>query len=376
MNPLIPAASLRVTQVLYSGLGGHAGVAFALIAGDTERKWSSSLLFVGIEPLAPAYRARSKELRVPHESVLSRKSRPWLSWGEIYRALRRLAPDVVLLHSISSLPAVLPYCLIHRARLIAVEHTSAPLKTKSERLMSSLALAFSRKVVVLTDEYKNSHLSGSLGADWCIQKVTVIPNGVDVLRFSPEPTAATPAPFRIGMAGRFTASKRQDLLVRALHQVMDLRPDVEWELTLAGDGPCLESARQLARTLGVEPRVRFEGHLDELALLDWFRSLDVYAHATEAETLSVSMLQAMAVALPLVGSVAPGVTDLLKNGNEQLGLLVENSAQAFAAAFCELQSSSERRLELGSASRARACRAYSQEAMFCSYNDLMQECLN
>ncbi|WP_296908755.1 hypothetical protein, partial [Polaromonas sp.] len=109
-----------MTQVLYSGLGGHASVAFSLLAGDIEGQWQPALLFVGIEPLAPGYRQLCELLELPFECIQSRQGQPWCTWPAIYLALRRQRPDVVVLHSVSSLLPVALYCFTHRKRLVDV----------------------------------------------------------------------------------------------------------------------------------------------------------------------------------------------------------------------------------------------------------------
>lgn len=367
--------TLRVTQVLYSGLGGHASVAFSLIAGDRDRRWSPSLLFVGVEPLAPAYRQHSEKLRIPFDAVQVRPGQPWYSWPAIYRALRRFAPDAVALHSISSLPPVLLYRLFHGARIIAVEHTAHLLKTRAERLMSAIALVFAERVVVLTPQYRAQHLE-SIKSLKLAQKIVVVPNGVDVSAFIRPVDMPQSAVCRIGMAGRFTSSKRQDLLVAALALLNEYSQAVRWQLTFAGDGDRLAAVRGLAEAAGVSDQVEFAGHVDEDQIVEWFRSLNLYAHASDAETLSTSMLQAMSMGLPIVASRAPGITNLLQPPELRLGVLADNSAPAFAAAISAVHADAELRTRLAVSCRAHACEVYSQEAMFKSYDALVKESLN
>ena len=367
-------ARVNVTQVLYSGLGGHASVAFSLLGGDRSEKWASSLLFIGIEPLVAAYAQQSEKFNIPFESIRTKPGKPWRAWASTYASLRRLVPDVVILHSISSLPPVAFYCLMHGVRVIAVEHTPIALKSRAERIASALAHILVKRVIVLTDEYRCTYLS-LFRLIKRPHKVVVIPNGIDVAAFSRLTPPAENGVFRIGMAARFTSAKRQDLLVGALAVLAQRRSDVHWHITLAGDGDCLEAVRNLADASGLGDRVTFMGQLDEQGLIEWFRSLDLYAHASEGEALSTSMLQAMSMALAMVASAVPGITDLLDNGNAQLGVLVANTDKAFADGIEILYFNPDLRARLGASCRARALSAYSQESMFQSYDNLVQEAL-
>lgn len=369
--------ALSVTQILYSGLGGHASVAFSLISGDAEREWSSSLLFVGVEELALPYRQYCENAGLPFEVVVTRPGRPWLAWPAIYRALRRLAPDAIALHSINSLLPVLLYRLLHGGGLIAVEHTSNSLKRFSEWAVSALAVIFAQRVILLTEAYRHQYRQ-AMRFLYPARKVRVVPNGIDIAAFTRTESSrqAGEGGFRFGMAARINASKRQDLLLQALIMLRDRYPAIDWRLSLAGDGDALESLRQVAARAGVAQYVEFTGHLDERHLIAWFHTLDLYTQASRGETLSTAMLQAMAVALPIVGSDVPGITELLAADAGHVGMLVENTGESFAQAIALLQEDPSLMRKLAQAGRECVCRNYSQEKMFKSYNSVVQECLN
>lgn len=365
---------VRVTQILYPGLGGHASVSFSLISGDTKLEWSSSLLFVGIERVAIPYRRHCENFGIPFEAILTRRGQSWRSWPAIYRVLRHFAPDVVILHSATILPPVLLYRLLHGVKIIVVEHTSFMVKTLQEHLISAMALIFAQRIVLLTNESLDQFRK-SMKLLNRARKLLVVPNGIDISTFFSVRRRQDSSTFRIGMAARFTPSKCQDLLVQALALLKQKQPEIDWQLTLAGEGECLAAVRRATAVAGVSDKVEFTGFLDEQRLIDWFRSLDLYAHASQAETLSISMLQAMSMALPIVGSAAPGIIELLSVNGQRLGVLAENSPQSFADAISAVQVDSDLQVKLATAVRCRACSAYSHKVMFKSYNDAIQECL-
>jgi glycosyltransferase involved in cell wall biosynthesis len=317
--------------------------------------------------LVPAYAEKCRAAGIPFETIRAIEGKPWRSWRSIYSALRRLDPDVIVLHSISSLIPAALYCLVSRAHLVAVEHTPLALKTRAERLISLFSFFFAQRIVVLTEEYKDAYLQGA-GFFGRPAKVEVIPNGIDVNVYKRVPGGTTLGVFRIGMAARFSAAKRQDVIVLALVFLRQRRPDIRWVLTLAGDGDCLGAVRTLACSSGVAEHVEFTGNLGEPALVAWFQSLDLYVHASDGEALSTSILQAMAMELPVVASDVPGIGNLLSQTLE-VGVLVEkNEGRAFARAIEAVQCDPPLRSRLSSAARARVCDGYSCEAMFNAYN--------
>jgi glycosyltransferase involved in cell wall biosynthesis len=142
-------------------------------------------------------------------------------------------------------------------------------------------------------------------------------------------------------------------------------------LTLAGDGDCLDAVRSLASSSGLAEHVEFMGNLDEPGLIAWFQSLDLYVHASDGETLSTSILQAMAMELPVLASNVPGIGNLL-SGSPAVGVLIENNdAEAFARGIEAVYGDPQLRSRLAVAARAMVCDRYSCEAMFNSYDRLI-----
>src|SRR5690606_3642968 len=119
--------------------------------------------------------------------------------------------------------------------------------------------------------------------------------GIDTDAFSPRHRRdAGPRPFTLGMAARITAIKRHDLLIDAIALLCERDGEDAWRLTLAGSGDELPELRRRVRKRGLGNVVRLPGFLGEAELRHWFGGLDAYVHASDGETLSTSMLQAMA----------------------------------------------------------------------------------
>jgi glycosyltransferase involved in cell wall biosynthesis len=362
----------RVLQVLYSGLGGHGSVAFSLAeAAYDANAWASDFLFVGVEPVLDAYTRKCARMGTVHRHVRTTAGRPWAAWPRLYRMLGELCPDAIVLHSVK---AILPVALFARRRnipVIAVEHQPNALKSRAEWWVSRWLMRFADGVVLLTPEYQ-TELKEALGIKWAGEKVQLIENGIDTNKFRPSHTTARVDQRRlIGMAARMTSKKRQDLLVTAISQLVTRDGGDLWQLSLAGDGECMDELRSQVDALGLGDVVSFPGYLGESALRDWFRTLDFYAHASDGETLSTSILQALAMGLPVVGSDVPGIGNLLSEEGG-VGLAVTQEPQAFADAFVRLRDDADLAASLGKRARALAVNRYSQANMFRQYRDLLE----
>ena len=118
--------------------------------------------------------------------------------------------------------------------------------------------------------------------------------------------------------GRLSEEKHIDVILRALQLIVQKIPGVT--LVITGRGTCEGDLKKLARDLGLTDRVKFFGILDLKSLVELYQAADAFAIASTAETQSISLMQAMACGLPVVGVRARGLAEYIKPEN---GFLVE-----------------------------------------------------
>jgi len=360
---------MKVAQILYSGLGGHGSVVFSLIGGDTDGRWENALGFLGVEPLLPEYRGRCDRLGIRHRYFQAREGRPWSQWRALASWLDAERPDAILNHSGTALIPCMLYAYKARVPHVFVEHTPIAVKRRSEWLFSRLAMRYSDAVVLLTSDYSGM-LQERLGASYRPEKVSVIPNGINLRTFAPVPEGGARGleAVVIGMAGRFSKAKRQDFLIDVLTE-LQCRSRLRWILRLAGEGDERPHNEEIASRRGLGA-VHFDGLLQETELAEWFRSLNIYVHASEGETLSTSILQAMATALPVVASNVTGIRDLLM---AEYGVLAQNGdVTGWAEALCMLADKPVLARQLGSRGRARVQELHSDLRMHIEYDRLLR----
>lgn len=362
---------MNIVQILYSGLGGHGSVVFSLdSASKAARAWTSRLIFLGIEPVLADYALKCRSEGTAFGYVRTRQGRAWMAWPAVYRELRRARPDAIVLHSVKAIVPCAIYARRHGVPILAVEHQPNALKSYAEHWVSRRVMRLADGVVVLTPEYR-SQLRTALGKDWIEDKVHLISNGINITTFQPtERNPRSARPCTVGMAARMTGTKRQELLIAAIALLCEQDGRHAWRLSLAGEGDSLSELRARALSLGLDDVVSFPGYLGEAALQAWFGSLDFYAHASSGETLSTSLLQALAMGLPVVGSDVAGIKDLLASGGG-VGLAVAQTPEAFANAIRQLADDADLAAGLGRRARALVVAEYGHHTMFQKYQCIL-----
>ena len=164
--------------------------------------------------------------------------------------------------------------------------------------------------------------------------------------------------FVVAYVGRFVPIKDLATLVRAFASLVREVPD-SW-LLLAGDGPARGSLETLASELGVAPRVKFLGWIDDLPRA--YAAMDVCALSSLNEGTPVAIIEAMAAARAVVAPAVGGVPDIVRDNDT--GLLVPSGdPAALAAALRRLASDAGLRGRLGAAARQEAARRFGSDRL-------------
>ncbi len=107
----------------------------------------------------------------------------------------------------------------------------------------------------------------------------------------------------------FRAVKRVRDVVKIFAAVHREIPSV---LVMVGDGPDRVSAEEEARTLGVEEHVQFLGKIDMVAPL--LAASDLFILPSSSESFGLSALEAIASGVPVIGSNAGGLPEVVRDG--------------------------------------------------------------
>ena len=202
----------------------------------------------------------------------------------------------------------------------------------------------------------------ALGADMP-GDVVVQPMGVDTAAFARETPYRAPAPggrLRLFSCGRLNVVKGHQDLLAALRLLrdggVDAVLDIAGEDDAGGSGYRAELQDRIA-ALGLGAHARLLGAIDGAEVRRHLMAADVFVLASWHEPLGVAYMEAMAAGVPVVGTAAGGVEELITDG--ETGILVPpKSPEALAAALRRLAGDPALCLRLSEAGRAHVVAGY------------------
>jgi len=210
------------------------------------------------------------------------------------------------------------------------------------------------------------------------RKVRRIPNGVDLVRFtprqpSPQLRASLDVPAGapvVASVGRFVAYKGYTYLLEAARLVHEATPEVHW--VLVGDGELRSELEAQRRSLGLESRVHFTGWREDIP--DILALADLFVLPSLGEHFGRVLIEAMATGKAVVATDAGGVPEVVIHG--ETGLLVPPAQpRPLADAVLTLLSDPDRARRLGEAGRLRVVAEFSLsrhvEAVEALYKELL-----
>jgi len=205
--------------------------------------------------------------------------------------------------------------------------------------------------------------------------IDVIPNFVDLDQYSPShphrdiAALASPNDAVLLHVSNFRPIKRVLDTVRILERVNRKRPAV---LLMVGEGPERAAAQSLARRLGVSDRVHFLGTLDSTESV--IGMAHVFLLPSELESFGLSALEAMACGVPVVGSDAGGMPEVVVHGATGY-LSPVGDVEGMAEHTLSLLADEGRRRAVGQAARQRAVDCFGTERLVLEYERLYERML-
>jgi glycosyltransferase involved in cell wall biosynthesis len=360
------AAQPHIAHVLSSfGVGGQERVALDLAAGqlrDGCRVTAISLAPPPDGPLAREFREAGAEV------VRVARGRDGLDPALVVRLagfLARHRVDLAHTHNPLAMVYGAPAARLSRAAVVHTKHGNNPagrLRLASWRLAARCVDAF---VAVSPETAAFARRRREVDA----RRLSVIPNGIALGRFRPDPAARArvrealgipPGAWVVGTVGRLAPEKNQALLVRAAAPLLGDGA----RLVLAGDGPLRGALEALAAELGVARAVHLLGARSDVP--DVLNALDAFVLCSDTEGLPLAIPEAMATALPVVSTRVGGIPTVLDEGDSGWLVPVRDEA-ALRARIAALRDDPAAARACGERARAAALRRFSAERMHRDY---------
>lgn len=301
---------------------------------------------------------------------------------KLFRLFRDLKPQIVHSRNLAALEAQVPAWAARVPARIHGEHGWDVADPTGEhrvfQRVRRLYRPFVHHYVALSRE----------SADYLVRKVHVAPpaisqiyNGVDTLRFRPDPSGAVlPIPgcpfdpsvhWIVGTVGRMKAVKDQTLLTRAFVLAVRQAPALRdrLRLVLVGEGPLRREAQALLDEAGMSDLGWLPGERNDVP--DVLRGMHLFVLPSLAEGISNTILEAMASAVPVVATAVGGNADLVADG--LTGHVVPAAdPDRMASCLIGLAQDPPGAHAMGLAGRQRVESRFSLQAMVAAYQSLYE----
>ena len=366
--------SLRILHVLDHSLPLHSGYTFrtaAILREQRKLGWETFHLTSpkhgeAAGPAAPKGEETADGLHFyrspPVTSPLANV--PGLGQRALMQATERrllevagpLKPHILHAHSpvLNAIPALrvgkrLGIPVVYEVRAFwedaAVDHgttTEGSLRYRLSQRLETHALRQVQLVFTICEGLRKDIAGRGIAVD----KITVIPNAVDISAFEPGGQPDEALKHRLGLTGAtvvgfigsFYAYEGLDLLLQALPNLLSRHPALR--VLLVGGGPQDAALKAQAQALGVVDKVMFTGRVPHAEVQRYYNLVDVLAYPRHSMRLTelvtpLKPLEAMAQGRVMVASDVGGHKELIRHG-ETGRLFQAGSAAALADAVTAL----------------------------------------
>ena len=194
------------------------------------------------------------------------------------------------------------------------------------------------------------------------QRIQVCFTNIDVNRWRPNPeqrgTVRRQLKVEEGMpivlyTGRICAQKQPRVLAETMHRLAHRR--VPFLALIAGDGPELDWLRSFVKKQQISDRVHLLGTVSNERVRELMAAADIFFLPSLWEGISLSIFEAMACGLPVVGADVGGQRELVTS---ECGVLITrgdelDEAERYAEALASLLQNKDRCQRMGRAGRQR-----------------------
>lgn len=315
-------------------------------------------------------------LGIPIHYITRRSRKDWRTFQQLLRICRRFRPDII--HSWESMCSVLavPAALYVGARLVNGMITNVPTRLRfmsKPWVRSRLTFPFSDAVVANSRAGLRAYRAPR-------RRSYFIPNGFDPARLEHltgrselRAKFGLERPHVVGMVASCSSNKDYRSFLSAARLVLKARRDVTF--VAVGGGPLIEELR--SRAADLEPAgFQFTGQQSDVeSIINLF---DVGVLMTnshlQAEGLSNSIMEYMALGKPVVASLGGGTEEIVTHG--QTGFLIPaGDARQLAEKILFLLEHPRAAATMGAAGRHRIFTEFSLDKMTERYAQLYRSCL-
>jgi glycosyltransferase involved in cell wall biosynthesis len=173
-------------------------------------------------------------------------------------------------------------------------HWALDIKTSQASFISCIGHFCKSQMMLYTNEQ-----------DW--HKFQIVRCGIDPKQFSYREPSTTIS--KLIYVGRLSAEKGVPILFDSLKVLKS--KGYRFELTLLGDGEARQSLEILAKEYNISQNLKFSGFVDQKTIADELSNSDIFVLPSFAEGIPVSLMEAMAMGVPVIASYVGGISELV-----------------------------------------------------------------
>lgn len=220
--------------------------------------------------------------------------------------------------------------------VINTEHGGIYFETGRKKFINRFLCFLNKKIVCVSQSTKND----LIGMGLPVNRLEVIPNGLAFSKFDikidrsnkRKELGLCDSDFIICCVGRLSREKNHKMLLDSAKSVLKKIPHAKF--LLAGDGPLKEYLKKYASDSMISDKIIFLGSRKDIPEI--LKISDCFAACSDSESFGLSVLEAMAVGVPVVSTCAGGLKEIVKDG--ETGILIErNDTAGLVSAICRIK---------------------------------------
>jgi glycosyltransferase involved in cell wall biosynthesis len=294
----------------------------------------------------------------------------------LYHIFQEKKPFILMSYNWGSTDAIWIARLLGLNKIIHSEHgfnIDESVSTSFKRnIMRFLVYRLSSRLIVVSHELKLlMKTQYFLNED----RVTLIENGIDTERYTPNSSERVRIrkslgiqndDLVIGFSGRLDPIKNFELMLEIFSEYK--YSDKKFKFMIVGDGPEKEFIQKKCLEKHLEDHLLLLGEKKDV--VPYLRAMDVFLLTSFREQMPMTILEAMAVALPVISTNVGEVSRIISDGQEGFVLDGKSAPSVFATTLLELRDQESRR-KMGEASRRKVINAFREEQMIQQYKNLI-----
>jgi len=248
--------------------------------------------------------------------------------------------------------------------------------------LDQIAFLLSDRIIAISDDVRASLEKHTFWES--ANKIVTIRDGIPLDKFNPDSCGKSVRQefgfsqdnIVIGTVGSLSPRKRHDLFIEMANLLAMENPHLRF--LIIGDIPCQEHSNykeyliDMAKDLLCDGRLVFAGWRDDMPQV--YAAMDIFTLASAQEGLALVVLEAMAMAKPVVRTLSAGAKETVEDG--VTGYLVPvNDMPAMADAVRRLVTDREQCVQMGKAARNRTCSLFSTDRMAREIETVFLDCI-